>query len=206
MITLPLLQTLCPRTKKDILTQYTEPLEVIGEYYDLFDDKKRIAGFLSQIIHESGGFNFTIENLNYNAVGLRKTFPRYFPTDVLAAQYAKQPEKIANRVYANRMANGDEASGDGWKFRGRGLIQITGRNNYTMLAEALELSIEETITYMETAPGGASSAGWFWDINDLNTYCDKSDFIGLTKRINGGTNGLAERKAIYDLAIKTLQG
>ena len=139
--------------------------------------------FLAQIAHESGGFNFVIENLNYSAKGLVGTFKKYFPTEEFAKQYERKPEKIANRVYANRMKNGDEASGDGFKFRGRGLIQLTGRDNYTKFAEALDLDIDSTIAYLETPNGAVASAGWFWDNNKLNSYCDKDDFIGLTKQI-----------------------
>jgi putative chitinase len=166
---------------------------------------ERLAGFLAQVAHESGGFNFIKENLNYSADGLRKVFPKYFPNADIAKQYARQPEKIANRVYANRMKNGDEASGDGFKFCGRGLIQLTGRDNYTKFAYALEMTLEQTIAYLETPSGATASAGWFWDNNKLNTYCDNGDFIGLTKRINGGTNGLEDRQHHYDIAFKWLQ-
>lgn len=204
MVTLEILQAICPKTKKTVLSGYVEPLNVTADYYEMFVNKKRIAGFLAQIAHESGGFNFVIENLNYSADGLRKIFSKYFTTQELASQYARQPDKIANRVYANRMKNGDEVSGDGFKFRGRGLIQLTGRDNYTRFSEALGISIEETIQYLETPNGAVVSAGWFWDNNNLNKYCDNDDFIGLTKRINGGTIGLADRKHHYELALAKL--
>jgi putative chitinase len=132
------------------------------------------------------------------------TFKKYFPTEDLAKKYERKPEMIANRVYANRMGNGDEPSGDGFKYRGRGLIQLTGKNNYTLFANALEISIEETVEYLETPAGACSSAGWFWDNNRLNDYCDRGDFVGLTKRINGGTIGLADRQHHYDVAYKLL--
>jgi putative chitinase len=134
------------------------------------------------------------------------TFKKYFPTEELANQYAKKPTKIANKVYANRMGNGSESSGDGYKFCGRGLIQLTGKQNYTKFAADLGIGIDETVAYLETPNGAVSSAGWFWDNNNLNQYCDKNDFITLTKRINGGTNGLEDRKHHYDIAIKYLQG
>lgn len=204
MITIELLQAMCPKTKRSILEGYVEPLNTVAEYYDMFDNPKRVAGFLAQIAHESGGFNAVIENLNYSKEGLRKVFPKYFPTDELAAQYARQPEKIANRVYANRMKNGDEASGDGFKFRGRGLIQLTGRDNYTRFANDLGISVDETVAYLETPNGAVSSAGWFWDNNKLNQYCDRDDFITLTKRINGGTIGLADRQHHYHIALEHL--
>jgi putative chitinase len=206
MITIELLQAMCPKTKKSVLEGYIEPLNTVAEYYEMLENPRRIAGFLAQIAHESGGFNFVKENLNYSADGLRKIFPKYFPTDELAKQYARQPEKIANRVYANRMSNGDEASGDGFRFRGRGLIQLTGRANYTKFAEDLGMSIEDTINYLETPNGAVASAGWFWDNNKLNQYCDKNDFITLTKRINGGTIGLQDRQHHYEIALKYLQG
>lgn len=206
MITIEILQAICPKTKKTILSNYIEPINIVAEYYEMFENKKRIAAFLAQIAHESGGFNFVIENLNYSADGLRKVFPKYFPTQELATQYARQPDKIANRVYANRMKNGPESSGDGFKFRGRGLIQLTGRDNYTRFSEALGITLEETIQYLETPNGAVTSAGWFWDNNKLNTYCDKDDFIGLTKRINGGTIGLEDRKHHYELALSKIQG
>lgn len=204
MITIELLQAMCPKTKKTILEGYIEPLNTVGQYYEMFDNPKRISGFLAQIAHESSGFNAILENLNYSKEGLRRIFGKYFPTDEMAASYARKPEMIANRVYSNRMKNGDEASGDGFKFRGRGLIQLTGRDNYTKFAEALDMSIEDTIAYLETPNGAVASAGWFWDNNKLNQYCDRDDFITLTKRINGGTIGLEDRKHHYNIALQFL--
>jgi putative chitinase len=205
MITIELLQKVCPGTKKIILEKYVDPLYTIALYYDIADTKERTAAFIAQLAHESGGFNTVIENLNYSAEGLTRVFPRYFPTLELANQYARNPEKIANRVYANRMKNGDEASGDGWKFRGRGLVQLTGRDNYTKFAQSLEMDVDATVEYLETPSGAAVGAGWFWDTNKLNSYCDKNDFIGLTKRINGGTNGLADRQHHYEVALQYLK-
>ena len=205
MITLELLQKLCPKTKVNVLQLYAEPLHEVAEYYDMYVNMHRAAAFVAQTAHESGGFNFVKENLNYSAKGLMGTFKKYFPTEDLAKQYERKPEKIANRVYANRMANGDEASGDGYKFCGRGLIQLTGRANYTKFAEDLGISIEETVAYLETPAGAVSSAGWFWDNNNLNQYCDKDDFVTLTKRINGGTIGLEDRKHHYHLALDLLE-
>lgn len=204
MVTLELLQAMCPKTKRSILEGYVEPLNTVAEYYEMFENAKRVAGFLAQLAHESGGFNAITENLNYSTKGLMTTFKKYFPTEELAAQYARKPEKIANRVYANRMKNGDENSGDGWKFRGRGLIQLTGRDNYTRFAEALGMDIDSTIAYLETPNGAVASAGWFWDNNKLNQYCDRDDFVTLTKRINGGTIGLADRQHHYHIALQHL--
>jgi putative chitinase len=206
MITLDLLQQLCPKTKKSVLETYAVPLHEVAEYYDMYVNMNRAAAFVAQTAHESGGFNFVKENLNYGAPGLMKTFKKYFPTEDIANQYAKKGEKIANRVYANRMGNGDEASGDGYRFCGRGLIQLTGRNNYTKFAADLGISVEDTVAYLETPAGAVSSAGWFWDQNNLNQYCDKNDFVTLTKRINGGTIGLEDRQHHYQLALQLLQG
>ena len=205
MVTLELLQAICPKTKLPVLTSYVEPLNDVADYYEMNVNPARLAGFLSQTAHESDGFNLIKENLNYSSDGLRKTFGKYFTDDTIAKQYARQPEKIANRVYANRMKNGPEESGDGFKFRGRGLIQLTGRENYTKFAEALEMSLDDTVTYLETPAGAVSSAGWFWDNNKLNSYCDQGDFVRLTKRINGGTIGLEDRQHLYEVALDMLQ-
>jgi putative chitinase len=204
-ITLELLQALCPKTKQSVLAQYVDALNDVAEYYDMYDNPRRVAGFLAQVAHESGGFNFVKENLNYGAKGLMTTFKKYFPDEGTAKAYERQPEKIANRVYANRMANGDESSGDGYRFCGRGLIQLTGRANYTKFAQDLGISVEETVAYLETPAGAVSSAGWFWDNNNLNQYCDSDDFVTLTKRINGGTIGLEDRQHHYHLALQLLQ-
>jgi putative chitinase len=206
MITLDILQQLCPKTKKSVLELYALPLHEVAEYYDMYQNMNRAAAFVAQTAHESGGFNFVKENLNYGAKGLATTFKKYFPTEADAKPYERQPEKIANRVYGNRMGNGNEASGDGYRFCGRGLIQLTGRNNYTKFAEDLGISVEETVAYLETPAGAVSSAGWFWDNNNLNQYCDSNDFVTLTKRINGGTIGLEDRLHHYQLALKLLQG
>ena len=166
----------------------------------------RVAAFLAQCAHESGGFKALKENLNYRAVTLRKVFPKYFPTDALANQYAGQQEKIANRVYANRMGNGDEASGDGFRFCGRGLIQLTGKENYSWFAASMGISVEEVAEYLSTFEGAVQSACWFWESNNLNQYADNGDILTMTKRINGGTIGLEDRKKHYNHAVHVLQG
>jgi putative chitinase len=206
MVTLDILKALCPKTKPAILESYVEPINTVGEYYEMFANSKRIAGFLAQVAHESGGFTAIKENLNYSAKGLMTTFKKYFPDEATAKQYEKKPEKIANRVYANRMKNGPEESGDGYRFCGRGLIQLTGRDNYTKFAQALDMSLEDTVAYLETPNGALVSAAWFWDNNKLNQYCDRDDFVTLTKRINGGTIGLEDRKHHYQIALNLLQG
>jgi len=161
---------------------------------------QRMAAFLAQCAHESGGFTAIKENLNYRAVSLRKTFAKYFPTDELAQQYANKPQAIANKVYANRMGNGDEASGDGYRYSGRGLIQLTGKDNYFWFAASIDLTPEAASEYMETFEGAAQSACWFWETNNLNTWADRDDILTLTKRINGGTIGLADRQKHYEHA------
>lgn len=168
------------------------------------DTPERMAGFLAQCAHESGGFTAIKENLNYRAASLRKTFSKYFPTDELAQQYAGKQQAIANKVYANRMGNGDEASGDGYRYCGRGLIQLTGRDNYFWYAASLEISPEDASEYMETFEGAAQSACWFWETNNLNQWADKGDILTMTKRINGGTIGLEDRIAHYEHALQVL--
>ena len=153
----------------------------------------RVAHFVAQCAHESGSFNFIEENLNYRAASLMATFKKYFPTLELAQQYERKPEKIANRVYANRMGNGDEASGDGWRYRGRGLIQLTGKDNYTFFAGSLGIPVEEAAAYMSTFEGAAQSACFFWEQNKLNRFADANDVRGLTRAINGGFIGLEDR-------------
>ena len=169
----------------------------------------RMAAFIAQCAHESGGFMILTENLNYRAATLRKLFPKYFPTDALAQEYASKPNKqeaIANRIYANRMGNGPEESGDGYKYRGRGLIQLTGRDNYAWFAASLEITPEEATEYLGTFEGAAQSACWFWETNKLNQWADKGDIVTLTKRINGGTIGLDDRIKHYEHALHVLGG
>lgn len=203
-VTLSLLKEICPNTKSSILERYVGPLNEVGEHYGLFENPKRMAAFLAQVAHESGSFNFIKENLNYSAQSLNRVFRKYFPTLASAQSYARQPEKIANKVYANRMGNGPESSGDGFRFRGRGLIQLTGKSNYSKFAQSIGKSLPEAIAYLETAEGAVASAAWFWDFNKLNIYADKGDFVGLTRRINGGTIGLQDRLHHYKIALDAL--
>jgi putative chitinase len=176
-------------------------LNVLDKYE--INTNNRIAGFLAQCGHESADFTVLKENLNYGAAGLRGTFGKYFADDATAKAYERQPEKIANRVYANRMGNGNEASGDGFKYRGRGAIQLTGHDNYQAFATAIGQSLPDTIAYLETLEGAIESAAWFWKKNGLNATCDADDIVAMTKKINGGTIGLDDRKAHY-LKAKSL--
>jgi putative chitinase len=186
--------------KNSYVNQWFEALENILPEYDI-TTPQRVAAFLAQCAHESGGFVFLKENLNYKAASLRRVFPKYFPDDAIAAQYAGKGEMIANRVYANRMGNGDEASGDGFKYCGRGLIQLTGKNNYTFFAGSLDIPVEEASEYLQTFEGAVQSACFFWDQNKLNQWADAGDILTLTKRINGGTIGLEDRIKHYEHAL-----
>ena len=191
--------------KNPHIDHWHEAIDQLLPEYDI-NTPARVAAFVAQCAHESGNFVFIKENLNYKAASLRKTFAKYFPTDELAAQYANKPERIANRVYANRMGNGDEASGDGYLYCGRGLIQLTGKDNYTRFAESLEISVEEAAEFLLTFEGCVQSAAWFWEANNLNQWADAGDILTLTKRINGGTIGLEDRIKHYNHAIHVLQG
>jgi len=173
--------------------------------YDI-DTVERVAAFLAQTAHESGGYRAIKENLNYKAESLCKVWPRYFPNIDIARQYAQQPERIANRAYGNRMGNGPEESGDGWKFAGKGLIQLTGKDNYTRYAESLEISLDEASEHLTTFEGCVQSAAWFWEANNLNQYADSGDILTMTKRINGGTIGLEDRIKHYKHALHVLGG
>ena len=198
------LQQLIP--KNPYVPQWHSALAQLLPDYEI-NTPQRIAAFIAQCSHESGGFMTIKENLNYRWQTLRKIFPRYFPTDELAQQYASKPNKaeaIANRVYANRMGNGPEQSGDGYRYCGRGLIQLTGRENYSWFAASLSITPEEASQYMETFEGAAQSACWFWETNKLNNWADTGDIVTLTKKINGGTIGLEDRIKHYNHALHVL--
>jgi len=163
------------------------------------DTPLRAAHFLAQVAHESGGFKFKSENLNYSKESLVKVFPKYF-TAASAEAYHRQPEKIANRVYANRMGNGDEKSGDGWKYKGRGYIQLTGKNNYKQFSEDIKNNeVYDNPDIVADDEFAGLSAIWFWNKNGLNKIADTDNLrddktlIKLTTRVNGGTHGLADR-------------
>jgi len=168
---------------------------------------QRIAAFMAQCAHESGGFTALKENLNYKPATLRKIFAKYFPDDAAANDYCSRPNKqeaIANKVYANRMGNGDEASGDGYRYCGRGLLQLTGKDNYSWFAASLGITPEEAADYLQTFEGAAQSACWFWETNNLNQFADQGDILTLTKRINGGTIGLDDRIKHYEHALHVM--
>ena len=194
---------------KSIFPQYKHPAdlaECLTEQFEKYEINtvNRAAGFLAQCGHESAGFTVLKENLNYSADGLNKIFKKYFPTVADATPYARNPEKIANKVYANRMGNGPESSGEGYKFRGRGAIQLTGKDNYSQFAKSVGLTVDEAVADLETLDGAIESACWFWKKNGLNAICDKDDIVLMTKRINGGTIGLDDRKKHYEHAKHVL--
>jgi putative chitinase len=181
-------------------------LEQLLPDYDI-NTPQRVAAFVAQCAHESGNFRVLKENLNYKAVTLRKIFPKYFPTDSIAAQYAALPNKqeaIANKVYGGRMGNGPEETGDGFRYCGRGLIQLTGKNNYEAFAMSIETPVEEIPEYLATFEGAAQSACWFWETNNLNKWADTGDIKELTRRINGGYIGLEDRIKHYNHALHVL--
>ena len=183
---------------------YSNLINILPEY-DI-DTPKRVAAFMAQCGHESGGFTLMQENLNYSAKGLVGTFKKYFPTEAHAKPYERKPEMIANRVYANRMGNGDEASGEGWYFRGRGIVQITGKNNYTKCSQSLFESnvLVENPDLLLESEYAIHSACWFWSAARLNELADISDMKTMTKRINGGYIGLEDRIHHYNHAIEIL--
>ena len=168
----------------------------------------RVAGFVAQGQHESADFTILQENLNYSAKGLRGGFGKYFPDDAIANQYAKKPEMIANRVYASRMGNGNEASGDGYRYRGRGILQLTGRANYTQCSRDLfgDDTLANDPDLVRTPEYAIITACWFWYKNKLNEICDKGDIVLLSKRINGGTIGLEDRIKHWNDALDVFEG
>lgn len=181
-----------------------EWIDAINTTFETFEinSLEQQASFLGQCAHESGGFATLVENLNYKAESLCKVWPKRFPSLDAAQPYHRNPEAIANKVYANRMGNGDEDSGDGWNFRGRGLIQLTGRDNYRACGEALGADLESDPDLVSTPMYAALSAGWFWNKNHLNNIAE--DILAVTKKINGGTHGLDDRVARTERALNAL--
>jgi putative chitinase len=190
-------------------------LEQLLPDYDI-NTPQRIAAFIAQCAHESGNFTTLKENLNYRPATLRKLFPKYFPTDELAEEYCRKSNKqeaIANRIYANRMGNSSEfdTADPPSKWIGRGLIQLTGRQNYQNFADSIEvdgrpLNINEVPEYLATFEGAAQSACWFWETNKLNQWADAGNIKELTRRINGGFIGLEDRIKHYNHALSVMQG
>lgn len=202
MITLDQLKKIIPTNKEP--DTWLSVLNEILPKYDI-DTPARLAGFLAQCAHESGEFKLLEENLNYSAAQLQKTWPKRFDA-ATAAQFQRKPEMIANKVYSDRMGNGSPESGDGWRFRGRGIKQLTGRENYTNFGKSVGMTAEKAAEYLATKKGAVESAAWFWKTNNLNRFADADDITGMTKVINGGTIGLPDRKKRYENAKSVLVG
>lgn len=190
--------------------EWFEAMSEILPKYDI-TTVERVAGFIAQCAHESNNFCSLEENLNYSEDALNSVFGRYFgPGKRDASEYARNPEKIANYVYmdeyrSSRGALGNTEPGDGWRFRGRGLKQLTGRNNYAAFGETVGMSAEEAVEYVKTKPGALESACWFWDKANCNKFADEKDIVGMSKRINGGTIGLEDRKKRWEQALNVLR-
>ena len=181
-----------------------EWIDAINTTFETFDisTPEQQASFLGQCAHESNNFTALVENLNYKAESLCKVWPKRFPTLEAAQPYHRNPEAIANHVYAGRMGNGDEASGDGFAYRGRGLIQLTGRANYRACGEALGVDLEGNPDWVSSPMYAALSAGWFWSTHGLNDIAE--NIVAVTKKINGGTLGLDDRVAKTQRALEAL--
>jgi len=183
--------------------KWAEPLQAVFDKYNI-NTALRQASFIGQCQHESNNFRVLEENLHYSADGLMRVWPSRFNSRVVAEAYANQPEKIANKVYAGRMGNGTEETGDGWAYHGRGLIQLTGRDNYKNCGDALGLALITNPELLAMPKGACLSAGWFWNKHGLNELADAKDFETMTKRINGVTLGLDDRITKIKNALKIL--
>jgi putative chitinase len=201
MITVEQLQVILPHNTN--IHTLCETLNGLLPKYEI-NTKNRIAGFLGQCAVESVEFTKFEENLNYSSQSLMKVWPHYFLSPVLADQYARQPEKIANHVYAGRYGNGDEASGDGWKYRGRGAIQTTFHDNYKVFAIFIGLSLDQTVAYCETLAGAVESACFYWKLHKINDDCDADNIESMTHKINAAKLSLDTRKMYYEKAKSVL--
>ena len=209
MITLEQFSAMIPSNKNP--EAWYEAAVPMFEKYEI-NTNNRIAGFMAQCAHESLDFTRLVENLNYSEKALNSVFGRYFGKGKRNAKdYARNQEKIANYVYqdefrSKRGALGNVNPGDGWLFRGRGIKQLTGRNNYTQFANTVDMTAEEAAEYVSTPTGAIESACWFWSTNKLEKWADKGDNKGLTKKINGGTIGLEDRTRRWEEALAILGG
>jgi putative chitinase len=187
---------------------YAALVDILPKYG--IDTERRVAHFISQCAHESNNFRSLEENLNYGEDALTRVFPRYFGAGKRnAKEYARNPEKIANYVYMDEFRTakmGNINEGDGWRFRGRGLKQLTGRDNYTRFGKSVGMTAEQAADYVATEKGAIESACWFWDTNKLNTIADTDDVVRMTKKINGGDIGLADRQQRYTRAMQVFGG
>jgi putative chitinase len=180
---------------------WLEPLTAAFQRFDI-STPERQAAFIGQCAHESGNFKTLQENLNYSAKGLHATWPSRFASEEAAQPFHRNPEKIANKVYAGRMGNTDE--GDGWKYRGRGLIQLTGKDNYRLASDALGVDFVANPDLVLSKEHAALTAAWYWNKRGLNKEADAKDFTGMTKKFNGGVIGLADRVAHINSALNVL--
>ena len=187
-----------PTPSTDAIDEYVASFNMWAVYFGI-DTPKRVAAYLSQTLHESQLLKRTEENLNYSADGLLKTFPKYFKTREQAEAYARNPQKIANRVYANRMGNGNEASGDGWRYRGRGFIQLTGKSNYQLFMKGdwCEKDVVKEPDLLTKFYYNQLASMWYWKSRDINKYADCENLEEVTRRVNGGLNHLSDRKLLY---------
>ncbi len=189
--------------KLHIGAQWVDALNETFNRFGIFTVRQQ-AAFIGQCGHECGNFKVLEENLNYRAATLMKLWPKRFPTQEIANQYEKQPQKIANKVYASRMGNRDEASGDGYRFRGRGCVQLTGSDGYFHAGKALGVDFWANPDLVATPQYAALTAGWFWSTHNCNNLAEAADWLGLTKKINGGTIGYDDRVLHTNEALAVL--
>ena len=204
MISEPLLKELYPRAPAPLISEMGKQIGPLLDEFEISATPLRTQYFLAQLGHESGGGTVRDENMNYSAARMTQVWPRRFPTIESARPFAGQPEKLANQVYSNRMGNGPPASGDGWRFRGRGLIQITGRDGYTNVGRRAGLDLVANPDLAFDPKHALRVACAFWKWKELNSVCDTGDFVKVTRRINGGTIGMADRNAWLDKVRRIL--
>lgn len=199
IITIEQLEQTIPTNKN--IPEWCDTLNSVLPEYEI-NTPERIAMFIAQCAHESVDFKFLKENLNYQVKTLQRTFYKRFPTVEAAQPYALNAEKLANLVYSNRMGNGDEASGDGFRYIGRGLLQLTGKENYQKFADFMQLSLDDVVDYLTTYEGAVTSACWYWTDRNINEPSDARDVVEATRRINGGKIGIIERTQRYEKALE----
>lgn len=184
--------------------EYLPHIQAGMDRFGISENGLRVAAYLAQVAEESGGFSVFTENLNYSAQGLMRVWPKRFPNVAAATPYAHNPEKLANFVYANRLGNHDEASGDGWRYRGRGPIQITGFANYSVLYKELNIPVLSNPDILANPQYGFLSSAWYWDKRKLNPIADRGDFKLITRLINGGLTNYNQRLAYYNKLKRVL--
>jgi putative chitinase len=203
LIDAALLKVVAPSTHTAVLAEWVDPIKKACTKFEI-DTVREVACFLAQSAHESGGYTHLEESLNYRAPRLMQVWPKRFPSLAIANQYAGNAQKLANKVYGGRMGNGDEGTGDGFRFRGRGLFQLTGRDNYTRFGKSIGMSAEQAADYINSKEGAAMSAAWFFDDRGLDRLAATPGVEDETRAINGGIIGLPERKAHFDAIVTEL--